>query len=149
MYNGIFTNEKDIVEQAEMIREHIKRNREIIGRMRADDFGFTLKQLMQWSGVSVGLLAERALISTKTIQRMRNSPDYQAEIGTIIALCIGMQLPPPVAHRFLRLAGFQIRYSSELLVTYEFILNSYYRLGIHACNEMLQQMNFKPLTQEE
>ena len=125
---------KDNHKAAEDARIYIRRNREILGKMRVDDFGYTLKQLMKWSGVSVQALAEHSLISTKTIQRMRNHEDYQVSIETIIALCVGMQLPPPVSHKFLELAGYQIRYSSELLATYDLILDKYYKHGIQSCN---------------
>ena len=140
---------KEIHKAAEDARIYIRQNREILGKMRADDFGYTLKQLMKWNGVSVQALADRSLVSTKTIQRMRNREDYQASIETIIALCIGMQLPPPVSHRFLELAGYQIRYSSDLLATYDLILDEYYKSGIQTCNELLLAMEFKELTSSD
>lgn len=140
---------KDIHKAAEDARTYIRQNREILGKIRADDFGYTLKQLMKWSGVNVQVLAERSLISTKTIQRMRNKEDYQASIETIIALCIGMQLPPPVSHRFLKLAGYQIRYSSELLAAYDLILDKYYNCGIQTCTELLLAMGYKELTSSD
>lgn len=140
---------KEIHKAAEDARTYIRRNREILGKMRADDFGYTLKQLMKWSSVSVQILAERSLISTKTIQRMRNHKDYQASIETIIALCIGMQLPPPVSHRFLELAGYQIRYSSDLLAAYGLILDEYCKSGIQMCNKLLLAMGYKELTSSD
>lgn len=140
---------KDIEKEAKASLAYIRRNRKILGEMRADDFGYTLKQLMKWSNVNVQVLAERSQISTKTVQRMRNHEDYQASIETIVALCIGMQLPPPVNHRFLELAGYQIRYSSELMATYGLILDRYYKYGIQACNELLQAMGFNELTSSD
>ena len=113
--------------------------------MKLNDFGYTLNQLMKWSKVNVKTLSSFSLISTKTIQRMRNSKDYQASIETIIALCVGMQLPPPVSRKFLEFAGFQIRYSSELISVYDYILDEYYINGIFACNELLKALGFNDL----
>ena len=136
-------------ENAEIVRTYIKRCQEIIGRMKLNDFGYTLQQLMKWSKVSVQMLSTLSQLSTKTIQRMRNNEDYQASIETIIALCVGMQLPPPVSRRFLEFAGFQIRYSSELMAAYDYILDEYYINGIYSCNELLRAMGFKDLTSAE
>lgn len=140
---------KDIDKEARASFAYIRRNREILGKMKADDFGYTLKQLMKWSRVGVRVLSERSLISTKTIQRMRNHEDYQASVETVIALCVGMQLPPPVSHRFLELAGYQIRYSSEMWAAYDMILDKYYKQGIQSCNALLRAMGFKDLTSGE
>ena len=130
---------------AEIIHTYINSCQEIIGRMKLNDFGYTLNQLMKWSKVNVKTLSSFSLISTKTIQRMRNSKDYQASIETIIALCVGMQLPPPVSRKFLEFAGFQIRYSSELISVYDYILDEYYINGIFACNELLKSLGFNDL----
>ena len=134
---------------SELVRTYIKNCQEVIGRIKLNDFGYTLKQLMKWSKVNVKTLSLLSLLSTKTIQRMRNNEDYQASIETIIALCVGMQLPPPVSRRFLELVGFQIRYSSELMAAYDYILDEYYINGIYSCNELLRAMGFKDLTSAE
>ena len=134
---------------AELIHTYIKSCQEIIGRMKLNDFGYTLQQLMKWSKVSVQTLSTLSQLSTKTIQRMRNNEDYQATVETVIALCVGMQLPPPVSRKFMGLAGFQIRHSSELMAAYDYILDEYYINGIFACNELLKAMGFGDLTLEE
>ena len=134
---------------AKLIHTYIKNCQEIIGRIKLNDFGYTLQQLMKWSNVSVQTLSSLSLLSVKTIQRMRNNTDYNTSIETIIALCVGMQLPPPVSRKFLELAGFRIKYSSELMAAYEYILDEYYINGIFACNELLKAMGFSDLTSEE
>lgn len=93
--------------------------------------------------------ATESLISIKTLQRMRNEDDYKTSIGTVIALCIGMQLPPLISRKFLEIAGVNIRYSSDEEMIYEFIIDGYYTHSIYECNELLENSGVKALTGTE
>jgi len=137
---------EDVQKKAQEISLYNKDVMSIIKEIHPGEFGYSLKALMKWSEVTVEQLAEKSLISTKTLQRMRNASDYQTTIGTVIALCVGMQLPPPISRKFLDTAGFTIRYSSEEQMIYEFIIDGYYMHSIHECNELLTSNGFKELT---
>ena len=137
---------EDVQKKAQELSMYNKDVMSIIKEIHPGDFGYSLKALMKWSGVTVEQLAEKSLISTKTLQRMRNESDYQTTIGTVIALCVGMQLPPPISRRFLDTAGFTIRYSSDEQMIYEFIIDGYYTHTIYECNELLTSNGFKELT---
>lgn len=140
---------EDVQKKAQELSDYNKDVMNIIKEIHPGDFGYSLKALMKWSEVTVEQLAEKSLISTKTLQRMRNASDYQTTIGTVIALCVGMQLPPPISRKFLDTAGFTIRYSSEEQMIYEFIIDGYYTHSIHECNALLTSKGYSELTGTE
>ena len=74
----------------------INRNIEIKNTIKdiPDEFGAALVYLMKWSDITVEKLVETALLETKTVQRMRNDSSYPKNIESVVAVCIGMQLPP-------------------------------------------------------
>ena len=109
-------------------------------------FGNTLVSLMEWSGVSEYELSEHSHISNKTIQRLRNTAVCTSEKRTLVALCIGMQLPPAVSRCFLQVAGITLGCTSAEDIAYDHILSGYYRSGIAACNALLTGAGLASLT---
>ena len=113
-----------------------------------NSFSETLKELMKWRGVTGEKLAEGCQVSAKTIQRMRNDEGYETTLETIIALCIGLKLPPVASNDLIRKSKFSLKYTDEHLA-YQFLLNGYYSHTIFECNEMLEKLGFKPLVTED
>lgn len=137
-----------VQEKAALIAEHHSSIIEIMKNLSSHS-PTALKQLMKWRKITVETLAEKSLLSTKTIQRMRNEDDYQTSLGTVVALCVGMQLPPMISRKFIEICGFTIRYTSEEQAMYDFIITGYYTYPIHECNELLENAGFKNLTSDE
>lgn len=108
----------------------------------------TLVAHMKRLNITVEKLAERSLLHTKTIQRMRNNEGYQPELATIVAVCIGLQLNPVLSADMIRKSGNTFRATEEHII-YQMLLNSYYQNSIYECNEVLLANNCKPLTKEE
>jgi len=125
--------------------------RELGDIMKALPGGFagTLDGLIKYRKTTNEKLAEASLISAKTVQRMRNNEDYTPTLETVIALCIGLRLPPVLNTDLLSKSGYSLKGTSDLHLMYHFILTSCYTYTIHECNEMLIKHNFKPLSAVE
>lgn len=57
-------------------------------------FGAALIYLMEWIRISEETLVENDLVSPKLLQRLRNNPAYPKNVDCVVAICIGMNLPP-------------------------------------------------------
>jgi hypothetical protein len=111
-------------------------------------FSDTLIAHMDRLDITVEKLEEKSLVNARTIQRMRNDERYQPKLGTIVAVCIGLQLNPVFSADMIRKSGNTFRATEEHII-YQMLLNSYYQNSIYECNEILQANNCKPLTKEE
>lgn len=113
-------------------------------------FGAALIYLMDWVEISEESLAENALISTRMVQRMRNNPQYPKSIDSVVAICIGMHLPPELSKALIERSGFSLRLAqSEVHLLYNFFLHHYYTHSIHDCNDMLVSKNLPVMTGTE
>lgn len=61
-------------------------------------FGAALVYLMEWVEISEETLEEKALVSTKLVQCLRNNPAYPKNVDCVVAVCIGMNLPPELSN---------------------------------------------------
>lgn len=48
--------------------------------------------------ISEETLEEKALVSTKLVQRLRNNPAYPKNVDCVVAVCIGMNLLPELSN---------------------------------------------------
>lgn len=112
-------------------------------------FGDTLAELMKWSEITVEELSEKSLLNEKLIQRMRNNPEYPKNIECVIAVCLGMNLPPELSEVLIKKAGFSLRIvDNEAHAIYDFILKHMYRDSVANCNRLLETVGFKPIAKE-
>lgn len=113
-------------------------------------FGAALVYLMEWVEISEETLAEKALISSKLVQRLRNNPAYPKNVDCVVAVCIGMNLPPELSNALISRSGFTLRLAqSEAHLMYNFFLNHLYMSSIHECNDMLVAKNLPVMTGTE
>ena len=112
-------------------------------------FSSSLVKLMDWKGMTVEELAEKSKLSEKTIQRLRNQADYQVNMKTVIAVCIGLQLHPILSEHLIESAGLTFRYVSQEQILYRFFITGYYTHSIDECNAMLEEKGFKRLSGDE
>src|SRR5699024_2995069 len=99
-------------ERAALTIQYNKEVKDIFTRL-PNHFPEALKALMKWKGLKNEELAERCLLHPKTIQRMRNEEDYEPKLRTVIALCVGMQLPPILSRKLIEISGYAIRFAVE------------------------------------
>ena len=69
------------------------------------EFPDALHYLMKNQKMTVEHLEETSLISTRTIIRLSNDPDYGVTREHIVALSVGLTLPPIISMELLRKAG--------------------------------------------
>lgn len=110
-----------------------------------NSFCGTLQVLMKWRGVTNEVLAEAAGVSAKTIQRLRNDGDNDTSLETIIAVCIGMKLPPTASYYLIDKSNFSLNQTPKHQV-YRFLLNGCYTYSIDDCNAILIAQDFEPLS---
>jgi DNA-binding Xre family transcriptional regulator len=137
----------DIDAQAKAIISYNKDNANILQSMPGN-FPGALVYLMNRFNITVEELAERTFLDTRTIQRLRNDHSYTTTIETIIAVCIGLQLSPPISNRLITISTCSLGIGEEHMA-YHYLLTSYYTKPIIECNALLQRMNLKPLTKEK
>ncbi len=129
--------------QSQMIKAY---NADLLSVARNLPMGFsgTLDSLIKWAEMTEEDLAEAAGINEKTIQRLRNTEPENVTIETVVQLCIGMKLPPPLSRCLLRASGKNFMMTEQHLM-YQFLLDSCYHNTIYECNAMLEAQNLKPL----
>jgi hypothetical protein len=142
---------KEVAARAAAMRaeqEEVKEAAKIMKQL-TDDFGESLKLLMKWRGMTNESLAEKALVSSKTIQRYRNIKDDQAcKLDIVVAVCLGLQLPPYISYPLIEKAGHKLKVG-EKGVTYAHLLATHYRCTIYEFNEYLESAGYPPLSGDE
>ena len=111
-------------------------------------FGPALVSLMKWRKTTNEKLAETTLMSSKTIQRMRGKTDESHETGTVIAICVGLQLFPRLSRDMLSKAGIALK-ETERDYLYSLIIDTLYKSTVEECNRLLIAANHPPLTRAE
>lgn len=101
-------------------------------------FSGSLVQHMTRKKYTVESLAETSLASSKTIQRMRSDESYTPKLGTIVAICIGLQLHPVLSADLIRKAGLSFKYTEEH-TAYLFLLSTHFHSSIYDCNRHLER----------
>jgi len=111
-------------------------------------FGETLKTHMDRLGLTLEKLGERSLLHSKTIQRMRNNMEHDADIKSLVAICIGLQLNSILSMDLIRKSGRSFVPTNEH-IAYQFLLAHYYQNSIYDCNEELRKMGLPPIGREQ
>lgn len=105
----------------------------------------TLKKHMERRGITVEELVAKSGVSESTIKRLRMSLTYRTNRNNMLAICIGLQLEPPLQKDWLRKHGIVFTDSTEDLL-YEMMLCSLYRQPLSSFNEMLHSYGYPPLS---
>ena len=109
------------------------------------EFPNALHYLMKDQKMTVEHLEEVSLISTRTIIRLSNDPDYGVTREHIVALSVGLTLPPIISVELLRKAGLAMK-NTTLHNTYRMILYEMYLSTIEQVNNFLVSLGIAPLT---
>ena len=122
-------------------------NRELLSVLQRlpSNFPDAIVELMDWREMTVEELAEKAGISPKTVQRLRGEPEYNPTLETVIAVCIGLGLPPRLSKPLIGGAGYILK-NTEAHLAYSFLLDSCYFHPIYECNEFLRLMGLSPVS---
>lgn len=120
-----------------------------IQRQLPQTFGDSVVAHMNRIGISVEGLAEKADLSTKTIQRIRNELDYKPKFGTVVSICVGLQLPLPLSLDLVQKSGNVFMPGSQKHILYQWILSGMYLSPIEECNELMKASDYKVLSKED
>lgn len=111
------------------------------------DFRDKLRYLRESMGMTREKLEEMSYISSQTIKEIETNKRRGYSLETIIALCIGMKLPPEFSFDLLKMSGFYIEsYDNEKKCLYCYILRNLYDCEIDYVNHVLQINNFDSLS---
>lgn len=100
------------------------------------DFNESLKHLMKKRDVRVEEMEERTMISERTVSRLRNDPDCNVKKEHIVAIAVGLNLPPKVSFLLMGKAGMCIR-NNDRENFYEFVIDTMYGETIYDVNAFL------------
>ena len=121
-----------------------------IYKQLSPNFNVALKQLRNWKKYTQEELAEKALLSDKTIRRLEKSDDETPTLETVIAIIIALEIPPMLATKFISLAGHNLQSTKPKLMAYNFLIQYCTGKSIHECNEMLRlSFGLPPLTDKQ
>ena len=111
-------------------------------------FPDALIELMKWRGVTVEALAERALTSSKTIQRLRRGK-LRPTMKLAVALCVALQLPLALSLELLRRAELCV-YDEDYLAYLDLLPKMYeLRMNMYQFNEALVEYGVAPIGQND
>lgn len=110
------------------------------------DFCDTLTFLMKERRMTSERLEEASQISVRTISRLRNDQNYPVSYSQIVALSVGLHLPPAISSDLMEKAGLRLRNTTPHNA-YGMILCSFYMVDIISVNSYLMAMGMEPLTQ--
>ncbi|GHV42584.1 hypothetical protein FACS189490_11850 [Clostridia bacterium] len=93
---------------------------------------------------------ERTLLSDKTFDRIKKGELPKPELETVMAICFGLQLGAGHGTPLLRSAGFDLTDTqSPDLIAYHQLLYAHNVRDIFEANEILVDLNMKPLCEKE
>jgi hypothetical protein len=147
-------NDKKVIEAAAAFRSELEEAKSA-DKLMAElpgSFGKSLVMIMKWRKVTVEKLGELALLDPRMIQRMRTDENQTWSVRKLVALSIGLKLPPDMSLPLIEKAGISFKHGvkgSEELITLRLILTAYYKSTIHECNDLLADAGYPPLSSEE
>lgn len=150
----------ELIEQASKIDSVRKIDKEsvelVIGYGCGDDnndphrsaLNIAMRQEMRRQNVTEEWVAEEAGISVKTIQRMRNDPEYRPSLQTVVAVCLGMHLFPYNSNHLLYVAGYIL---NDLTIEriYQALLNITFKTPMKEINDALVRLGYTPFVDKE
>ena len=104
-----------------------------------------LVTLMKMQNVTLEQLAENAAMSVETIKRLRRIERRDYTIDQVLALCIGLHLPPWLSCELIKRAGLVLREIPEHYA-YRFIMNNLFMDSLDEVQRFLKDHKFEPLS---
>lgn len=103
------------------------------------DFRKRLRYLRECRGMTREMLEEASHISVQTIKEIETNEERGYSLETIIALCIGMNLPPFLSFELLKIGGFNIENNMvKKNCIYCFLLRNLYDSNLDDINIFLE-----------
>lgn len=136
---------KDKNEWIEQVDIHIDDTIEIMSKLNGmNKFAPALVEVMKWRDVRNQELADETNLGLKAISNLRNDKT-EPKLESVIAICVGMKLPPIVSKKLVELSGNMLRTGNPKDTLYEFILCGTASLDVDMCNTLLVSKGYKEL----
>ena len=108
-------------------------------------FNERVVRLMEEKRIGRRQLAEATGLSEETIRNMRNDAERNFPVESIVAVCIGLSLPPEVSFPLVESSPAKFTKSVEMSA-YKYVLMHCYEQEVSQVNRFLVEAGFKPLT---
>ena len=138
--NNMFLQSQAIIESEKFINEGLDCICNCLSK--------SLKSLMKWVNISEKKLSDKSEVSEKTIQRIRTGQSTSPSLETMVALCIGLELPYKISLLFIEKAGLKLICNTEEKMLYNFFLKDGCNFDIYECDELLKTKRFKGFIKE-
>ena len=136
----------DAASHTQEFKTYVEQTSSIMGELPSR-FSPTLAYHMKKRNLSSSKLAERSLINEDVIRRYKNgTAKNNPDIRTVLAMCVGLQLPPPLCYDMARKAKYDFSSGEIEDIAFQTIICSMTQNSIYECNEMLTSLGFKPLS---
>ena len=140
---------KDKNEWIEQVDVHIGDTLEIMSKLNGmSSFAPALVEVMKWCDVRNQELADASNLGLKAISNLRNGKT-KPKLESVIAICVGMKLPPIVSKKLVELSGNVLRTGNPKDTLYEFILSGTASWDVNMCNTLLVNKGFKELVPDK
>ena len=139
----VYLNAKQVTSFQEVTAENVADFIDLQGGP-GENFGAALIRYTKITGISIERLEELTGLSSKTIQRMRNSEDRPA-LRSVIAICLALKLSQWDSLYLLRLAGYELTSRMEDRIFWTILMRTADNT-VEECNRMLERLGYNPLT---
>ena len=95
-----------------------------------------IKQQIKIQHTSLKRLSLMLKISEETIERFWTKPESRPKLENVIAVCLGLHMPPTTSDLIILLAGYNLRNIPQER-GYRALINGYYNYNITICNRLL------------
>ena len=136
---------KDKNNWLEQVDVHIDDTQEIMLKLSGmNSFAPALVEVMRWRNVRNLELSDETNLGEKAISNLRNGKT-EPKLETVIAICIGMKLPPRISKMLVELSGRTLRVGNKQEMLYEFFLDCTASWDVNKCNSLLVDKGFREL----
>ena len=95
--------------------------------------------------LSLNAFAKQIQMKPDNIMRIYTRPNSVPKLDTVLAVCLGLHMQPPISEIFIKLAGQSLN-RSKYEEEYRYLLNFRYKDSIEACNRYLLDHHINALT---
>ncbi|KYG28201.1 XRE family transcriptional regulator [Alkalihalobacillus trypoxylicola] len=141
-YSGGYENSNQ-EKKVKLLADEIAENARIYNEL-PNSYTSSLKIVRKWRKVTFVELAQRTMLSERTIRRIVNGEE-QGSINSLILICLGMHLPPDISKHIINSSPFSLNFGDPNHQWYNFALTHLYGQTMDEIRTFLQQHGAEPL----
>lgn len=130
--------------RAKLLEEKLMEESRIYSQLPTN-YHTCLKMVREWKDVTFGELAERTMLSERTIRRIVNGEE-QGSLNSLILICLGLHLPPKISNHIINNSPFSLNFhNNNSHIWYDFVLTHLYPQSMGEIRAFLQEHGADPL----